>query len=145
MKKFVNEVAILSAEMIEDSLEGNFRQYIQGDLEEEQKLPFVYNTNSEIGISYYRDFFHDDPHYHDIITETNYVLEGKVCIRIIDSNEDFVVEKGGIFSVPPRVTHILKGVPGTKIIFFKDHSLNDKRVVNIKELQLDDWLQEKEF
>ena len=133
MKKIVNEVAILSAEMIEDSLKGNFRQYIQGDLKEEQKLPFVYNTNSEIGISYYRDFFHDDPHYHDIITETNY------------SNEDFVVEKGGIFSVPPRVTHILKGVPGTKIIFFKDHSLNDKRVVNIKELQLDDWLQEKEF
>ncbi len=145
MKKHINEVVVMNAEMIEDSLVGNFRQYIQGDLKEEQKLPFIYNENSEIGISYYRDFFHDEPHYHDIITETNYILEGKVCIRIIDSGKEFIVGKGGIFSFPPKVKHILKGVAGTKIIFFKDHSVNDKCALDTKELQLEEWLKEKEF
>lgn len=145
MKKLVNEVAVLTPEMIAASLEGNSRQYIQGDLKRPQNLPFIFNTNSEIGITYYRAFSHDEPHYHDVITETNYILEGRVCVRITDTGEDHVVEQGGLFSVPPKVTHILKAQPGTKILFVKDHAVNDKHEVDMGSLGLEKWLEEKEF
>ncbi|MBQ8039615.1 MAG: cupin domain-containing protein [Lachnospiraceae bacterium] len=141
----VNQVVTMSNEMIADSLENTERQYLQGNLKQEQKLPFIYNENSEIGISYYREFTHDEAHYHDVITETNYILEGRLCLKIVDTGEEFIIEKGGIFSVPPKVTHILKVYPGTKIIFFKDHSINDKHVVDLNTLQLEEWLANKEF
>ena len=66
-------------------------------------------------------------------------------MKIVDTGEEFVVEKGGIFSVPPKVPHILKIQPETKIIFFKDHSINDKHVVDSEALQLEEWLKDKEF
>lgn len=144
-KKFVNQVVCLSAEQISSSLEGNFRQYIQGDLQQEQNLPYIHNTNSEIGISYYREFTHDEPHYHDCITETNYILEGKVCMKIVGTDEEYVIEKGGVFSIPPLTTHIMKVQPETKILFVKDHAMNDKHVVELASLGLDNWLENEEF
>lgn len=144
-KKFENEAAFFSPESINKVFENNYRQYIQGNLQKEQDLPFVYNEHSEIGISWYREFTHDDAHYHDVITETNYILEGKVCVKIIETGEEFVVEKDGIFSVPPKLTHIMKVQPNTKMIFFKDHSINDKQVVDIDTLDIDAWLEDKEF
>ena len=144
-KKYVNEVAYFSPESLNKVFENNFRQYIQGNLQKEQELPFVYNNRSEIGISVYREFTHDEPHYHDVITETNYILEGKACVKIIETDEEFVVEKDGIFSVPPKLTHIMKVQPNTKMIFFKDHSINDKHVVDIDTLNIHAWLEDKGF
>ena len=145
VKKFVNEVACLSAHEIESSMADNCRQYIQGNLQIPQNLPFILNTRSEIGISYYREFTHDDPHYHDEITETNYVLEGKVCLKVLDTGAEYVIEKGGIFSIPPRIVHVFKAQPETKILFMKDHALNDKHVVDPDPLNLENWLNDKEF
>lgn len=144
-KKYVNEVVYMPPEMIASALEGTTRQYIQGDLQLEQKLPFIHNANCEIGITSYPTFDHDEPHYHDVITETNYVLSGAVVVRIVDTGEDFLVKEGGLFSVPPKITHILKAQPGTKILFVKDHALNDKRVVDLASLHLEQWLKDKEF
>ena len=143
--KFVNQVVYLPSAQIEKSLDGNFRQYMQGDLQEPQNLPFIFNTRTEIGISYYREYTHDDPHYHDLITETNYILEGKVCMKIVDTDEEYVIEKGGVFSIPPHITHILKIQPETKILFVKDHAINDKHVVDLSNLGLEKWLEDKEF
>ena len=144
-KKFVNEVAVIPPEMIAGSLEKETRQYIQGDLQMDQRLPFIYNTKCEIGITHYREFTHDEPHYHDVITETNYVLEGRLCMQVLDTGETFVVEKGGLFSVPPGVAHVLKAQPDTKILFVKDHACNDKHVVKNLPPHLIQWLEDKEF
>lgn len=144
-KMFCQETAVISAEEINESLKETDRQYIQGNLQREQILPYVFSDRSEIGISYYREFTHDEAHYHTEITETNYIISGKVCMRILETGEDYVIEAGGIFSVPPGVTHILKIQPETKIIFFKDDSQNDKHVVPLEECNLDDWLSDRNF
>ena len=144
-KKFVNEVAIFTPEMLEKVFENNFRQYIQGNLQNEQDLPHVYNAHSEIGISDYKEFTHDEPHYHDIITETNYILEGRACLKIIDTGEEYILEKGSIASVPPKMVHLMKVHPNTRVLFFKDHSINDKHVVDLDSLNIGEWLADKEF
>ena len=143
--KFVNEVVYMSSEMIEDSLRDNTRQYLQGNLKREQNLPFIYNDRSEIGISCYREFSCDEPHYHDLITETNYILEGRLCLKIVDTGEEYVVEKGGVYSVPPKVLHVVKVQSGTKVIFVKDHAVNDKKTVDPKSLGLERWMEDEGF
>ena len=144
-KKYVNEVVYMTSDEIMSAFSQKERQYLQGNLKREQDLPYVHSVNSEIGISYYREYSYDEAHYHEKITETNYILEGKICMKIIDTGAEFVLEKGGMFSIPPKTTHILKAQPGTKIIFFKDHATNDKKVVDIEKLDLDEWLKDKEF
>lgn len=145
MKKYENEVAVISAEVIQKALDDTERQYFQGNLQKEQLIPYVHSEKCEIGMSYYQEYAHDDAHYHDEITETNYIISGSVCMRLVDTGEDFVISAGGLFSVPPKVTHILKIQPGTKIFFVKDKSVDDKHVVPFETLGLEAWFADKNF
>lgn len=145
MKYYENEVVVMTPQDIETAFVGQTRQYIQGNLKSEQKLPFIKSEECEIGISWYDEYCHDDPHYHDVITETNYVIEGAVVLRIVDTGQDYVVKKGGVFSIPPHVTHILKIQPNTKIIFTKTQSINDKHSVPFEELGLEEWYEDRNF
>lgn len=144
-KMYKNEVALFTPEMLDKVFANHFRQYIKGNLQKEQELPFVYNERCEIGISDYKEFTHDEPHYHDVITETNYILEGRACLKILDTNVDYVLEKGSIISVPPKLVHIMKVEPGTKVLFVKDYSVDDKHVADLHSLNLESWLEDKEF
>ncbi len=144
-KIYRNEVAVITPAELEAAFEGETRQYIMGDLKQEQKLPFIYSDECEMGITVYDEYTHDDPHYHDYITETNYIIEGKVMLHIVETGEDYLVEKGGIFSVPPHVTHVLKAQAGTKIIFTKSKMGNDKHAVDFEGLGLEDWFQDQDF
>lgn len=144
-KVYRNEVAVFSPEEINASLEHTDRQYLQGNLQKEQNLSYIYSENSEIGISDYKEYCHDDPHYHDEITETNYVVRGKLCLRIMDTGEDYVIGAGGVFSIPPKVPHVLKIQPGTRVVFFKNHSINDKHVVPFEGPELEAWYEDKNF
>ncbi|MCR5054066.1 MAG: cupin domain-containing protein [Lachnospiraceae bacterium] len=146
MKKvFENEVAVIPADEINGALKHTFRQYIQGNLKQDQDISFIRTGDSEIGISDYKEYSHDDPHYHDKVMETNYVISGKVCMRIIDTNEDYVIEAGGVFSIPPHVKHVLKIKAGTRIIFVKTPSINDKHVLDFDELDLNAWFEDEDF
>lgn len=142
---FKNEVAVITPQDMEKAFEGEFRQYIQGNLANPQKLKYIWSDECEIGISYYEEYTHDDPHYHDIITETNYIISGKVILRILDTNEEYLVEAGGVFSVPPKIKHVLKIAPKTKIIFTKSECVNDKHPVPFEDLGLDEWFEESDF
>lgn len=144
-KIYKNEVAVFTPDEINTSLESTNRQYLQGDLKKEQLLSYIYSNNSEIGISDYKEYCHDDPHYHDFITETNYVITGRLCLHILDTGKDYVIEAGGVFSVPPKVKHVLKIQPGTRIIFFKNHSMNDKHVVSFEGKDFETWYADKNF
>ena len=142
---YKNEVAVLSAEEIKEAFQDTFRQYVQGNLKKEQKLSYVYSERTEIGISDYDSFCHDEPHYHDVVTETNYVISGKVGIYMLDTGEEYVVEAGGVFSFPPKVRHVLKMQAGTRIIFVKDHSIDDKHVIQEVRPELNAWYAKEYF
>ncbi len=144
-KVFENEVAVIPADELNNALKDTDRQYIQGDLQKEQRVSFIRSKDSEIGISDYKEYTHDEPHYHDKVMETNYVIRGKICMRIIDTGEDFVVEEGGVFSIPPHVKHVLKIKAGTRIIFTKTPSINDKHVLEFDSLGLDEWYKDEVF
>lgn len=144
-KVYKNEVVVITPQEMDQAFQGETRQYVMGDLQQEQKLPYIYSDECEIGITLYDSYVHDEPHYHDFITETNYIIEGKVMLHIVDTGEDLLVEKGGIFSVPPHVVHVLKAQPGTKIIFTKTKVGNDKHVVPFESLGLDDWFADSDF
>ena len=144
-KVFENELAIIPAEEIEEALKKTDRQYIQGNLQSEQMVSFIRTMNSEIGISDYKEYTHDEPHYHDEVMETNYIITGAVCLRNLETGEDFVVKAGGVFSVPPHIPHVLKIKAGTRIIFTKTPSVNDKHVLNFDDLGLEEWYRDETF
>ena len=145
MKMYHNEVAIFSKEEIDTVLEHTTRQYLQGNLKKEQELPFVHDSESEIGISYYKEFTHDDPHYHDVVTETNYILQGKSCLKMLDTGEEFILQEGDVFSIPPKRLHIMKVLPNTKVLFFKNYSINDKHSKDIASCGIEEWLKDDNF
>ncbi|MCR5256451.1 MAG: cupin domain-containing protein [Acetatifactor sp.] len=146
MKKiFQNEVAVIDAGEINSALLNTDRQYFQGNLQKDQLISHIHTLDNEIGISDYKEYAHDDPHYHDEITETNYVISGKVCMRILDTNTDYIIEAGGVFSIPPGVKHVLKVKPDTRIIFFKSKSVNDKHTLDFDSLGLEEWFKDEEF
>ena len=142
---FKDEVAVIPAEEINGALKTTDRQYVQGNLQKEQPVSFIQTVENEIGISDYKEYTHDDPHYHDEITETNYVISGKVCMKILDTDTDYVIEAGGVFSIPPKVKHVLKIKAGTRIIFFKSKSINDKHAIDFDSLGLDKWFRDEDF
>lgn len=142
---YENEVVVMTPEEIEEAFVGNERQYLQGDLKDAQNLKFIKSSECEIGISWYDSYTHDEPHYHDYITETNYIISGCVCLRIVDTGEDFIVREGGVFSIPPHVVHVLKIQPGTKIIFTKTQCMNDKHAVDFGSLGLEAWFEDRDF
>ena len=146
MKKiFHEEVAVIDAGEINSALLSTDRQYFQGNLKKDQLISYIHTEDNEIGISDYKEYAHDDPHYHDEITETNYVISGKVCMRILDTNTDYIIEAGGVFSIPPHIKHVLKVKAGTRIIFFKSKSINDKHALDFDSLGLEEWFKDEEF
>ncbi|MCR4694756.1 MAG: cupin domain-containing protein [Pseudobutyrivibrio sp.] len=142
---FKDEVAVIPAAELNEALRVTDRQYVQGNLQKDQIASHIHTMDNEIGISDYKEYTHDSPHYHDEITETNYVISGKVCMKILDTNQDYVIEAGGVFSIPPKVKHVLKIKAGTRIIFFKSKSINDKNEIDFESLGLDQWFQDEDF
>lgn len=142
-KIYKNEMAVISADEINHAFVGEERQYLQGNLQREQKLPYIYDTKSEIGMTYYEKYSHDEPHYHDVIMESNYIISGRVKLLNVDTGEEYVVTEGGLFSIPVGTTHVLKAQPGTKILFVKNASMDDKHVVDFPGLEK--WFADNKF
>lgn len=124
---------------IQKALESVHRIYLCGELKLPQDLQWIHDEKNELGISYYKQFTADRPHYHTTATEYNYVICGQSKVLLIDENREFLLESGSLFVFSPMTKYASKHLENTKILFFKSPGGNDKQAIDIDNT-LRDWL-----
>lgn len=131
---------LIHGDILHQALDKSYRVYLCGDLKKPQELEWIYDAKNEIGISFYKKFTADHPHFHTNATEYNYIISGSSKILLIDEQKEITLEAGSIFVIPPLTRYASKHQAGTQILFFKSPGGNDKELVDATE-SLQMWLQ----
>lgn len=112
-------IEVLRRAMIEEALEENKRQYLLGNLVVPQDLMEILDNNVEAGISKYKEYVVETPHYHSYCTEYQYVLFEAAKYMDLNTNHVYVVSKGDFFVIRPMTKYYQKAREGTEILFFQ--------------------------
>lgn len=129
----------LTNQEIQSSLDGNTRQYLVGNLKLPQALKHIDDQNIEIGITDYKEYAMEQPHWHKVAYEYQYMLSGHTKYLDVNSGEEFEFVAGDFFKIEPNTTYAQKSVAGTKILFIKTPPGNDKVSEKANEAT-QDWL-----
>lgn len=127
---------------IQKSLEGTTRQYFAGDLSKPQEIEFIRDERLEIGISSYPKHVSEPTHVHSIATEYQYMISGWTEYMDVETGEIYEFKKGDFYAILPGTAYAQRVKAGTKILFIKTPSINDKQLVEISDEQ-EKWLLEK--
>lgn len=131
----------IHGEVLKQALEKTYRLYLCGDLKQPQEIEWIYDAKNEMGISSYKYFTADQPHFHNSATEYNYIISGNSKILLLDEQKEITLEAGSIFVIPPMTPYASKHQAGTKILFFKSPGGNDKQPIADITESLCMWLQ----
>lgn len=138
MEKFI----LIQKDDIENALAGSSRQYLAGNLQKPQELRFVRSREIEIGITNYSEPAAELPHYHTAVTEFQYMISGWTQYLDTESGEIHEYKAGDFFVIQKNTTYAQKSRGGTRILFIKVPSVNDKNVVPAS-AEAAAWLSEK--
>ena len=105
----------IKAEEIAEAFETERRQYFVGNLKRPQHIPFVKSDNTEMGLTAYDKFTGEPAHRHSV------------------AGEVYEYHAGDFFATFPGTTYVQKAEAGTKMIFVKEPSINDKELVPMDE------------
>lgn len=130
---------LLSGADIEESLIGVTRQYLAGHLNRPQTLRHLDTKDLEIGITSYSDFSSEDPHKHSQAIEYQYVISGWTRYLDVDTGEEFDFRTGDFYAIYPGTSYAQKSKPGTKILFIKVPSVNDKQPLTATK-EVSEWM-----
>lgn len=131
----------IEASEIENVLNKEKRQYLVGDLKKPQRVHHFKKKDIEIGITDYDVNTIELPHYHSVVTEYQYVISGITMYMDLKTGEVFRFKKGDFFLIETNTLYAQKSTSGTRIIFIKTPSINDKHEVEASE-EVIKWLKE---
>lgn len=140
--KSENELLLVPNQEIEMATSQEYRQYFCGNLQRPQILDFIRTERLEVGISNYKTFTADMPHYHTTTADMMYILSGEYHVLLVDEGKEILLHQGDFLSVPPQTPYASKAKEGTKVLFFKYCNGNDKVTLDSSEI-LKKWLSEK--
>ncbi len=126
---------------IENILKRVSRQYLAGNLKKPQDLPFVRDENLEIGITDYSEYMTEPVHYHTEATEYQYMMSGWTQYMDVDTGEVYEFKKGDFYCIKKNTVYAQKSKRGTRILFIKVPSINDKNIVETPE-KVSAWYEE---
>lgn len=132
----------IGAANITSVLSTTTRQYLVGNLKRPQQLEFIRDSQVEIGITAYDDFATELAHKHSIATEYQYMLSGWTQYLNLGTNEIFEFKQGDFFAIFPNTSYAQKSKKGTKILFIKVPSINDKELADMSD-DVIEWLNAK--
>lgn len=133
---------VLKNEEIIESLQGVTRQYLAGNLQKPQFLPFFKTELLEIGITSYEDFSSEPSHRHTTADEYQYMLSGRTQYMDVDTGDVHEYIKGDFYKISAGTSYAQRSKPGTEILFIKVPSINDKELVEESE-DVISWRTEK--
>ena len=119
------------SEDIDNALSLNGHQYVVGNLARPQIFEHLHDENVNVGIGVHNEFDWEEPHYHTISNEYQYVIDGEAKYVDIDNNIEYHVKKGDFFVVTKGTKYMLKAQKGAKILFFKYPAVNDKILIEL--------------
>ena len=134
-------IRINNAELAE-ALKNTTRQYFVGNLSRPQEMMFIRDERLEIGISSYPAAGSEPAHRHGIATEYQYMISGWTEYMDVDTGEIHEFRSGDFYAIQPGTAYSQRVKAGTRILFVKVPSVNDKEPVEIDGEQLR-WLGEK--
>lgn len=117
---------IIKSKEIDKAFESETRQYITGKLSLPQALNYLEDENVEIGISRYKEYKIEKPHYHTEVSEYHIILEGETKYVNVTENEEYIFKKGDFYIIRPNTIYIQKSTAGTELMFIKVPGKNDK-------------------
>lgn len=121
---------VVSSVDIRDALNKMHRQYLTGKLNLPQIIKQVIDENIEVGISAYKEYAHELPHYHDEVSEYQYMLDGMTEYLDLDTKEVHRFVKGDFYVIRPFTKYAQRIKQGTEILFFKYPGKNDKIAID---------------
>lgn len=119
----------LTATAIKDALIGTTRQYLVGNLKLPQELGHIDDTNIEIGITDYKEYSIEAPHWHKVAYEYQYMISGETKYLDVDTGTETCYSTGDFYRIDPETKYAQKSLGGTTILFIKTPPGNDKVVV----------------
>ncbi len=131
-------IKIYPNKKIEEVTSIDYRQYFAGHLERPQLIDSI-DDDVEIGISNYKEFTADKPHVHPVCSEYGYIISGATKVLLLDTKEEYTLREGDLFHISKGTPYASKNKKGTKVLFIKTPSNNDKTLVEITE-DLDKWM-----
>ncbi|MGL4451040.1 MAG: cupin domain-containing protein [Sarcina sp.] len=129
---------VIKSEELNEAFESNQRQYLTGMLAKEQFLNYIKDENVEIGMSRYKEYNYEKPHYHTEVAEYHLILKGETKYVNIEENKELVFKEGDFYIIRPNTTYIQKSLEGTELMFIKVPGKNDKVSVPSNE-KIDKW------
>lgn len=124
----------VSCKEIESALSHERRQYLVGSLTLPQEVDAIMDENVEVGITRYKEYTVEKPHYHTDCSEYQYVLTGKAKYLDVVTDEVTEVTQGDFFVIRPYTIYYQKSLPNTTILFAKVPGGNDKHLVSENQL-----------
>ena len=126
-------IEIIKSKDIKESLKDNHRQYLFGNLKFPQELNYIFDSDIEMGITHFKEYAAEKPHFHPLVTEYQIILSGEAKYIDLDKNEEVLLSAGDVFVIRPNTPYIQKSPKDTSILFFKHPSGNDKTLIKMTE------------
>jgi uncharacterized cupin superfamily protein len=117
----------IDRDRIEEALTKTSRQYFVGNLKLPQMIEHIADDDVEIGISYYKENnSHEAAHWHPIQKEFHYMISGRTIYTNVVTGETYEYKAGDFYAIYPEICYKQVSDAGTKILFIKTPSINDK-------------------
>jgi 8-oxo-dGTP diphosphatase len=121
---------VIKCQEIEDGLRESSRQYLVGNLALSQIIQHISEEDLEIGITDYNEKTQEKPHWHLKQKEYQYVISGITQYRIIGTEDIMEFKQGDFYAIYPSICYEQISEAGTRILFIKVPSINDKMDCN---------------
>lgn len=131
--ELMDNFILIKSKDIEEVLQLVSRQYLAGNLERPQKLKYLHDEHLEIGITDYNKYTIEPVHFHTEAIEYQYMLSGWTKYMDVEHDKEYEFKKGDFYCIEKNTTYAQKSKKGTRILFIKVPSINDKNVVETSE------------
>lgn len=119
-------INLLKNEQIDAALSHELRQYLSGRLARPQEeLPCI-ESDIEIGISDYKEYTAEVPHYHSAADEYIYLLSGSLKVWFWEQEKEYCLTIGDFLRLSPGTKYAAKALAGSRTLFVKAPGGNDK-------------------
>lgn len=129
----MGKIIKIAGQDIENVLAGVSRQYLAGNLKRPQELDFIKDVHVEVGITDYSEYATEPVHFHTEAVEYQYMLSGWTMYMDVDTGDVYEFKTGDFYCIEKNTTYAQKSKKGTRILFIKVPSINDKNVVKTSE------------
>lgn len=118
---------------VNEFLDSSRRVYLCGNLSAPDLKSHFATDGLEIGISKYKEYTVELPHYHSWNYEFNYIICGTLKVFVFSEDKEYWLHEKDLFVIAPQMGYVTKCSPDTEVLFVKYPGGNDKVLLPLTE------------